>query len=111
MQRKVQLDSDLKKAAGLVNYEIDMLVFSAEHLGGSHSSPKAEPEDMEKNMAMEAFLLHFRNLRAFLCPKMQSLWDDDVIATDFLKESSERNVVSAILPGEKDRIDKMLAHI
>jgi hypothetical protein len=118
--RDIQKDTDLHAVAGYVTYEIETLAFASEHLGGWHSSPKASPEDSEKNVALESFLLHFRNLRAFLCPLLQTdpqkepprVKPDDVIASDFLRESTARNVVSPDpFLADKERIDKMLAHI
>jgi hypothetical protein len=61
-------DSALSGAAELVKYEIDMLDYTRR----AHSSPTAEAGDGGKNMALESFLPHFRNLRAFLCPSLQS---------------------------------------
>ena len=64
-ERPKRSPAELQVAAHHVTYEIGMLFFSAEDLGGRYASPLAPPEDMAKNMALECFLLHFRNLRAF----------------------------------------------
>jgi len=63
-------------------------------------------------MALESFLLHFRNLRAFLCPSLQNNCSDDILASDFLEESEVFDVVDKTnFSREKVRLDKMLAHL
>jgi hypothetical protein len=110
MPRPSRTVDELRKAAVAVDYEFAMLVFSAQHLSGWHSSPMTIPAGSEMNMALESFLLHFRNLREFLCPSM--LREDDVLASDFLglydgSDVGDRNTLHA----DKKRLDKMLAHI
>jgi hypothetical protein len=104
--------SDLEAAARHVSYEIRMLFYSAAKLGGWHASPPTTLVDDAKNMALECFLLHFRNLRAFLCPLLQKVYDDDILASDLLGESAARDIGdAAILSEDKERLDKMLAHL
>jgi hypothetical protein len=105
MPRRSRNTEELRKAAVHVNYEIEMLVFAAEHLGGWHSSPMTNPVGNEKHMALESFLLHFRNLRAFLCPSLQR--QDDVLASDFLGLYDRSDKLNL----DKERLDKMLAHV
>src|SRR5713101_96523 len=83
-KRNVRSSDELEQAAKHVTYEIEMLSFSAGYLAGEHSSPISEPIGNQKNMALESFLTHFRNLRSFLCPGLARLDDDDIIASDFL---------------------------
>ena len=110
--RVLRTESELNRAAQHVSYEIEMLVHTGNELGGFHSSPMSTPDGNDKNMALESFLLHFRNLRAFLCPTLQRTTDDDVIASDFLQASVPRDVVEATsLSMDKERLDKMLAHL
>ena len=78
------MTKDLRKAAEHVSYEIEMLMFAGSELGGWHSSPMSKPAGNYENMALESFLLHFRNLRAFLCPTLQMTCDDDICASAFL---------------------------
>jgi hypothetical protein len=112
MKRSIRKPKDLRDAAAHVNYEIEMLVYSASFLGGWHSSPMTTPAGNTKNMALESFLLHFRNLRAFLCPRLQPVVLDDVCASDFLDEPEERNLGDAEkLSVGQARINKMLAHL
>ena len=102
----------LRKAAEHVTYEIEMLFFAARDIGGWHASPIAPPEDVKKNMALECFLLHFRNLRSFLCPGSDAP-TDDILAGDFLGWRKVKDVAE-ILPlavTGKERLDKMLAHL
>src|SRR6516162_7282838 len=112
MPRNPKTPKEQQRAAEHVSYEIEMLRFSAERLGGWHSSPMTTPIGNEKNMALESFLLHFRNLRAFLCPSLQRCTDDDVLASDFLgkydgADVGDPNNVNVA----KERLDKMLAHL
>jgi hypothetical protein len=103
--RPVRSDSELRKAAKRVDYEIRLLVHTGDHLGGFHSSPMSTPQGNAKNMALESFLLHFRNLRAFLCPSLQPISNDDVIASDYQKEVQPRDVAnSSALPVDQERL-------
>lgn len=72
--------------------------------------------DATYNMAIECFLLHFRNLRVFLFPPAEAwtnkFYYDDVIAFDFWKEwRSQNDDWKEFSPTEKKRIDKLLAHL
>jgi hypothetical protein len=111
--RNIQPDDDLRKAAEHVNYEIRMLVFSSKYLDGCQSSPLTRPEGSQENMALESFLLHFRNLRSFLCPRLgRVIWSDDILASDYLKKVQPENVGDIRkLAGYKERIDKMLTQL
>ena len=63
-------------------------------------------------MALESFLLHVRNLRAFLCPSLQRSGVDDILAGDFLGLSTETDIGDTIKLGiDKTRLDRMLAHV
>ena len=103
----------LRKAAEHVSYEIRMLIFSAQHVSGWHASPMAPPGGDEKYMALESFLLHFRNLRAFLCPSLQTVVSaNDVLASDFLgKPGSTDEGDAKKFMANQQRLDRMLAHI
>jgi hypothetical protein len=83
MARTSKTPAELEEAARHVGYEMRMLLFSSQHLEGWYASPITVDED-DANMVLESFLLHFRNLRTFLCPSTQKLTSpDDVIASDF----------------------------
>ena len=110
MPRNLKTTDELRKAAKQVSYEVDMLAFCHERLGGWYASPPTFLSGDEKNMALESFLLHFRNLRAFLCPSL--FRDDDVLASDFLgrydgSDVGDKNKLNV----DKERLDKMLAHL
>src|SRR5262249_8965729 len=65
----------------------------------------------EKDVLLESFLLHFRNLRALLCPRAP-VKDDDIVGTDFLREDQSRDIGDwNVLGLDKERLDKMLAHL
>jgi hypothetical protein len=112
MPRTIHTDVQLQEAAGHVKYEIDMLIYCSEILSIEYGSPPTHLATPHKNMALEAFLLHYRNLRAFLCPTLQRVADDDIIASDFLKEATARDLADATkLALDKERLDGMLSHL
>src|ERR1019366_334218 len=82
---------------------------------GCHASPVVTPQGDEKNMALESFLLHFRNLRVFLCPSLQegNVFPDDVLASDFTGkfDCSDVGDKTKFPPEEQKRLNKMLTHI
>lgn len=103
---------ELKAAAIHVSYEVRMLIFAGSHIRGWYSSPVSGPNEQETCMALESFLLHFRNLRAFLCPSLQRTTHDDVTAADFLDRGHLEDVTEpGPLERDKVRLDKMLAHL
>jgi hypothetical protein len=107
-------DAELEASATDVTYEIQMMIESGQALEyGTVSSPPCFLAGAQKNMALESFLLHYRNLRAFLFPSLQlKPREDDVIAADFLGKESPDDVGDPSEVGQdKERLDKMLAHI
>lgn len=64
MPRPLRSDKELEAAAHHVSYEIEMLMHAARYIGIGHGSPATTPIGNDKNMALESFLLHFRNLRS-----------------------------------------------
>jgi hypothetical protein len=103
---------DLRQAAKHVSYEMEMLMFAGGELGGWHSSPMSKPAGNYENMALESFLLHFRNLRGFLCPTLQKACPDDICASHFLGKPEAADVGDKkTLEVLKERLDKMLAHL
>ena len=109
--RRTRTADELQAAAVHVSYEIRMLVYSAGHLGAWHSSPMETPSGNEKNMALESFLLHFRNLAAFLCPSIQTCGPDDIIASDFFDGRVTQYGDARQLSPDPRRIHRMLAHL
>jgi hypothetical protein len=102
---------ELHQAAQQVRYEILMLIYSANHLSCWQSSPPS-PTGYAANMALESFLIHFRNLRAFLCPSLQRCSADDVLASDFLGKDTATDLGDSIKLGDhQERLNKMLAHL
>jgi hypothetical protein len=105
---------DLRLAARDVRYEIATMFFAARCLGDGYASPASPPEGRAQDVLLESFLLHYRNLRDFLCPSLKKgdrpPADDDVLASDFLGLEAPQNM--ATLPcTDRTRINKMLAHI
>ena len=110
--RKHRTEGELQQVAKDVTYEIQMLIASASAAGPVCVSPLVYrlPEST-RGMALESFLLHFRNLRAFLCPSLQTTGPDDVLASDFLGEPKPQDVGdSNKIRSDKQRLDRMLAH-
>lgn len=94
---------------GALFYELWMLNQSARRW----SNPS---DPIVQNIAIESFLVHFRNLRDFFYPPL-SAWTnpraaDDVVAFDYCEswDKAAKDWQEAV-PGERDRINKQLAHI
>jgi hypothetical protein len=111
--RPQRLDNELEGSAHDVNYEIEMMVESASDIGGVWASPETTLADKHKNMALECFLLHYRNLRAFLCPSLQAPpKEDDILASDFLRKPKAEDVGNKNkIADYKQRLDQMLGHL
>ena len=99
---------------GSLFYELWMLL-EAERLW-VELEPKKHEASTRYNIAIEDFLFHFRNLRDFLYPSKHAwtkeIYFDDVIAHDFdpgwhgVEDDWEE-----CSPDERERINKMLAHL
>lgn len=63
--------------------------------------PQSEQEQVVKNVFIEAFVLHLRNLIAFLHPQMVK--PDDIIAGDFFQDP---NAWEQIRPPISNTIEK-----
>ena len=114
MSRPLRSDSDLEGAAVDVKYEIDMMMMAADDMRlGIWGSPATALSDWRKNMALECFLLHYRNLRAFLVPLLQAgPHPDDILASDFLQKAAWVDVGDKTrLEIDKRRLDQMLQHL
>jgi hypothetical protein len=112
MTTRKRTPQDPRNTAKHVSYEIEMLMFAGSELGGWHSSPMSKPAGNYENIALESFLLHFRNLRGFLCPTLQKTCGDDICASAFVGKSQAVDVADTrTLSRDKPRLDKMLAHL
>ena len=103
--------SHLASKNGSLFYELAMML-EAEKLWNRAKQQR----DSTYNMAIECFLLHFRNLRDFLYPSpgawTNQFYFDDVIANDFWSEwRSVYEDWTECSADEKSRIDKLLAHL
>jgi hypothetical protein len=87
-----------------INYEIQMLVYAFECI--IHDEKVITPD---KNMHIECFLLHARNLSEFFTRKRNKFNKDNIFATDFPNIESIANSFKEI-PQFSD-IHKTLAHI
>lgn len=107
--REIRDPDELKEAAGHVVYEVVTLLDASHFVGVSMTSPASEPTS---NIALESYLIHYRNLRDFLCPDLKVLHPSDVIASDYLDLENPAEFGSrTILEVDKLRINKLLAHI
>jgi hypothetical protein len=102
---------ELAGAAVHMTYEVNMLLFASRYIDGWYSA--VGPEERLTNMALESFLLHFRNLRTFLCPKLQVTKPDDITGPDFVGLGHKDDAInSARFPmDEATSLNKMLAHL
>jgi hypothetical protein len=99
----------LREAARSVEYEVGML----------HQIPVLWGflpllDTTFRNMAIESFLVHFRNLRDFLFPTTKAKQDpDNVIGTDFDPTgwSQDSEGWQEVVADERDRINRQLSHI
>ncbi len=110
-KRNIRSDAQLRDLVqNSVLYEANMMALAAR---ATATYPKGS---FEYNMAVECFLVHFRNMREFLFPPTEA-WNsrkrnDDVIAHDY--QDSWKHTISdwtECSADEKNRIDKLLAHI
>src|ERR1039457_6696836 len=93
MPRQRRISRELEAAAAHVAYETETMLFAADHLDSMHGSPPVTPIGKEADIFLESFLLHFRNLRDFLCPGSRaSKKPDNIIASDFLGEDEPRSL-------------------
>ncbi len=103
--RSARTDEELKETAeGPIVYEVDMLQKCARVL----SSPLNQ-----ENMVLESFLVHVRNLRAFLYDAGTN--PDDVVAGDFFPGPGQWEAIRPPMPkvieDNRERLNKTLAHI
>jgi len=93
--------AELEQMAEHVWYEVDELRKAVQKLS------ELKKADSEWNTAIESFLLHFRNLRAFFFGKGHKT--DDVYAKDYIVGWNA--TPDPIFDKTKDDIDKRLAHL
>ena len=106
-------NSKLKNAAKHIKYEINMLLFSSSKLINlKKDNPKITVFDfnMMKNIFIETFVLHARNLCEFLYANKRK-YPDDMFWKDFLtdKQQKKYNPTKYIFNNEK--ANKQLAHL
>ncbi len=92
---------ELEQMTEHVQYEVDELRKAAQKLS------KLKKEASEWNTAIESFLLHFRNLRAYFFGKGHK--PDDVFAKDYV--AGWNPIPDPVFDKTKDDIDKRLAHL
>lgn len=107
VKRDVRDPEVLEAAARDIQYEFRMLQGAVAYI-----QSRSPVSPLLKVYALESFLLHYRNLRAFLCPSLQLTRADDVIASDYLDKTEAEDIgAPSDLGIDQKRIDKLLAHI
>jgi hypothetical protein len=110
--RTIRGDEELEEGAVHVCYEFWMLKQAGEMLNWKVTVSSPVSISASENVQLEAFLLHYRNLRAFLCPTMHTTRPNDIVCSDFLWLPEETDVVTTVdLMRDRERLDQMLAHI
>jgi hypothetical protein len=108
----VRATSDLQTAAGQIDYEVLMFRASADLFAGIGSS--TEREILQRNLYLEGFCIHARNLIDFLW-EPRNVKPDDVLATHFVLDPSRwqaaRPRKSALLQDAEVRVNKLAAHL
>lgn len=114
--RPILSDEQLRNITEDVTYEVQML-FAVSKLLSKCQEP------FLKNIAIESFLIHYRNVRDFLFPtksikephhKNRGYQEalDTVIAYDFNQDwNCEATNWSEIVSNERERINKQLSHL
>src|SRR5688572_14405435 len=112
LKPRVFTSEELKQDAAHVGYELEMLVYAAGLLEGGYASPEVILPNPLKRIALESFLLHFRNLRDFMC-LAPLRGDNDLFASDFRGDREATSIIEqGQLLGHEDgiRLNRMLAH-
>ncbi len=118
--RPPRTDEDLRNAAGNIYYEVEML---CNVLALWLFLPLLNPAF--RNMAIESFLVHFRNVRDFLypthgqrqpdskSPDRYAVALDSVLAFDFNPSGWNFEITDwiEVAPDERNRINRMLSHV
>lgn len=99
----------LSKAAGLINYELNMFILTGQmiQLLGSEAS-------LHKNIFLESFVLHCRNSIDFFYPP-RSIKADDIIADLYISDVQNwhkiRGDKSRLLDAVGEKVNKQAAHL
>jgi hypothetical protein len=103
MNRRSRTDAELQSASMVVAYEVEMLKRAGQDLDASGS------DHAKRNVALESFLIHARNLLHFLYESEQHAHSNDVVVVDYTGAG-----LTTSPPDYRsicDRISKHLAHI
>ena len=101
MSRKVRGRAALKSAACTVEYEFHMLLVGCAALNNA-------PTTAERNLALEALLIHARNLRDFFAPSGRN---DDVLARDFVSQMPRIAMPYLRSRTARNRLNRLLSHM
>lgn len=100
MARKVRGPAALKSAAITIEYEYRMLLVGCAALGRA-------PTTEERNLVLEALLIHARNLRDFFA---KSGNNDDILARDFVSQMPRIAMPYLRSRTRRKRLNRGLAH-
>lgn len=99
---------NIKRAIGDIKYEIGMFRFTADYL----SNPNLP--QLTKNVLIESFAIHARNLFFFFYTDSKTRKKDDVLAQDFAinkKEFRTHRTKKTLLNYIPKRVAKQIAHL
>ena len=111
--RKVLSDPDLfKYSEEHLQYEISMLISCARLFDVSFSIENSFSATI-RNAIVEAFAIHVRNLLDFLYPDPKHVFPTDVIAQDFVPNTTVLSlpVISDSLKDARRRVHKQVSHL
>ena len=100
-------DAELERIASDIAYEVSMMLGALAAFSGQQVS-----EHVWKNLAMEGFLLHLRNLRDFFYSTSESSKPDDVLAEDYVSSwDTDRPPLAQVIAEKRERLNRQLAHL
>lgn len=117
-------DKKIKMLCQYFKYEVDMLRFAdskideferkLDEFERKGNKSKCRIYELKRNMALEAFLVHWRGLTEFFYSDGKRVQNDDARALDFIQKSSLEKIRSPKpdwLKKRKDRANKEIAHL
>jgi hypothetical protein len=113
-------DQELELASTFIHYELQKLLYMRRANPAAEKRQGITSDHYERNLwhtcntaTLEAFLLHYRNLRDFLNNKGndRGRYPDDVLARHFAPNWTGTTNILPVTANEDVRLNKLLAHI
>lgn len=114
------INQELELASTFIHYELQQLLYMRRANPAAEKRQGVTADPYERNLwhtcntaTLEAFLLHYRNLRDFLNNKGndKGKHPDDVLALHYAPTWTRTDYVSPVTTDEDIRLNKLLAHI